>query len=117
MERRRLGRTEHQSSVVALGTAALGRVSQEVADRAIRAALDAGVNHFDVAPRYGEAELRLGPWLPQIRDRVFLGCKTIKRTRAEAWEELQRSLDRLRVDRLDLYQLHSVGKPEDLEQC
>src|SRR5262245_46166203 len=103
MERRRLGRTGHLSSVVALGTAALGRVSQEMADRAIQAALDAGVNHVDVAPSYGEAELRLGPWLPRIREQVFLGCKTLQRTRAEAWEELQRSLDRLQVERLDLY--------------
>jgi aryl-alcohol dehydrogenase-like predicted oxidoreductase len=117
MERRRLGRTGQQSSVVALGTAALGRVSQDVADKAIQAALDAGVNHIDVAPSYGEAELRVGPWMPRIRDQVFLGCKTLERSRDGAWAELQRSLERLQTDRLDLYQLHSVGKPEEMEQA
>jgi aryl-alcohol dehydrogenase-like predicted oxidoreductase len=117
MERRRLGRTGHQSSVVTLGTAAIGRVEQVVADRAIQAALDAGVNHVDVAPTYGDAELRLQPWMPRIRDRVFLGCKTRERTREAARAQLHRSLERLGVDRFDLYQLHSVGKPADLDDC
>jgi len=117
MERRRLGRTGHESSVVTLGTAALGRVDQATADRAIQAALDAGVNHVDVAPSYGEAELRLQPWMPRIRSRVFLGCKTRERTREAATAELHRSLERLGTDRLDLYQLHSVGKLADLDAC
>src|SRR3954466_6006134 len=117
MERRRLGRTGHASSTIALGSAALGRVTQEVADGAIQAALAAGVNHIDVAPSYGDAELRVGPRLPRIRDRVFLGCKTLERTRDGAWAELQRSLERLQTDRVDLYQLHSVGKPEEMEQA
>jgi aryl-alcohol dehydrogenase-like predicted oxidoreductase len=117
MERRRLGRTGHWSSVVTLGTAALGKVDQATADRAIQAALDAGVDHVDVAPSYGDAELRLRPWLPALRDRVFLGCKTRERTREAARAELSRSLERLGVDRLDLYQLHSVGKLADLDAC
>jgi aryl-alcohol dehydrogenase-like predicted oxidoreductase len=117
MERRRLGRTEHQSGVVALGTAALGRVDQATADGAIQAALDAGVNHVDVAPSYGEAELRLQPWMPRIRGGIFLGCKTRERTREAATAELHRSLERLGTDRLDLYQLHSVGKLADLDAC
>ena len=117
MEQRRLGRTGHQSTVVTFGAAAIGRVDQEVADRAIGLAIDRGVNHFDIAPRYGDAELRLGPWMSRIRDRIFLGCKTIERTREAAWAELHRSLERLRTDRLDLYQLHSVGKIADLDQC
>jgi predicted aldo/keto reductase-like oxidoreductase len=117
MERRRLGRTGHSSSVVAFGAAGIGRVPQDVADRAIQAALDAGVNHVDVAPSYGEAELRLRPWLSGIRDRVFLGCKTKERTREGAWAELHRSLERLGVDRLDLYQLHAVGKRHELDAC
>jgi aryl-alcohol dehydrogenase-like predicted oxidoreductase len=117
MERRRLGRTGHWSSVITLGAAGIGRVDQEVADQAIRTALDAGVNHVDVAPSYGEAELRLRPWLPEIRDRVFLGCKTRERTREGAWRELHRSLERLGVDRLDLYQLHAVGKRPELDAC
>lgn len=105
------------SSVVTFGSAGIGRVSQEVADVAIQTALDRGVNHFDVAPSYGEAELRLGPWMPRIRGQIFLGCKTRQRTREEARAELHRSLERLRVDRLDLYQLHSVGKLPDLDLC
>jgi aryl-alcohol dehydrogenase-like predicted oxidoreductase len=117
MERRRLGRTGHESSVVALGTAAIGRVDQAVADRAIQAALDAGVNHVDVAPTYGEAELRLQPWMPRIRQRIFLGCKTRERGRDAAKAELHRSLGRLATDRLDLYQLHAVSKLADLDAC
>jgi len=117
MERRRLGRTGHLSTVVTFGAAGIGRVEQPVADRAIQAALDAGVNHVDVAPTYGDAELRLRPWMARIRDRVFLGCKTRERTRAAATAELSRSLERLGTDRLDLYQLHSVGKLDDLDAC
>ena len=117
MEKRRLGRTGHMSSVVTFGAAGIGRQPQEVADHAIQTALDYGVNHIDVAPRYGEAELRLKPWLPRIRHQVFLGCKTIERTRAAAKAELHRSLERLGTDRLDLYQLHSVGKLVDLDAC
>jgi aryl-alcohol dehydrogenase-like predicted oxidoreductase len=117
MERRRLGRTEHRSSVVALGTAALGKVDQATADGAIQRALDAGVNHVDVAPSYGEAELRLQPWMPRIRGGIFLGCKTRERTREAATAELHRSLERLGTERLDLYQLHSVGKLADLDAC
>ncbi len=117
MERRRLGRTGHESSVVTLGTAAIGRVDQAVADRAVQAALDAGVNHVDVAPTYGDAELRLQPWMPRIRERIFLGCKTRERSRDAAKAELRRSLGRLATDRLDLYQLHAVSKLDDLDAC
>jgi aryl-alcohol dehydrogenase-like predicted oxidoreductase len=117
MERRRLGRTGHLSTVVTFGAAAIGRVEQGVADRAIQTALDHGVNHIDVAPRYGDAELRFKPWMPTIRERIFLGCKTNQRTRDAAKAELHRSLERLGTDRLDLYQLHSVGKLPDLDAC
>lgn len=115
MEKRRLGRTEHMSTVVIFGAAAIGKVSQEVADQAIQAALDGGVNHIDVAPSYGDAELRLKPWIPKIRDQVFLGCKTTRRKKTEAADELRRSLGRLKADRFDLYQLHSVGDMEQLD--
>ena len=117
MERRRLGRTGHLSTVVTFGSAGIGRVDQETADRAIETALAPGVHHVDVAPRYGEAELRLRPWMPRIRGRIFLGCKTGQRTREEASAELSRSLERLGTDRLDLYQLHAVGKLHELDQC
>jgi aryl-alcohol dehydrogenase-like predicted oxidoreductase len=117
MNQRRLGRTGHMSSVVTFGAAGIGRVQQDVADRAIAAALALGVNHIDVAPSYGDAELRLKPWIPKIRKDVFLGCKTRERTRDAAKAELHRSLERLGTDRLDLYQLHSVGKLGDLDAC
>jgi aryl-alcohol dehydrogenase-like predicted oxidoreductase len=117
MERRRLGRTGHASTVVTFGTAGIGRVEQDVADRAIQTVLDHGVNHVDVAPSYGEAELRLRPWMPTIRPRIFLGCKTRERAKDAARAELGRSLERLGTDRLDLYQLHSVGKLVDLDAC
>ena len=95
MEKRRLGRTGHMSTVVTFGAAGIGRVEQDVADRAVQVSLDHGVNHFDVAPGYGDAELRLRPWMPRIRDQVFLGCKTTQRTKEGAKAELHRSLERL----------------------
>jgi aryl-alcohol dehydrogenase-like predicted oxidoreductase len=105
------------STVVALGSAGIGRVDQDTADRAIQTALDSGVNHFDVAPTYGEAELRLKPWMPRIRGKIFLGCKTKERTRDAAKAELHRSLERLGTDRLNLYQLHAVCKLHELDEC
>ena len=115
MEKRRLGRVEHQSSVLIYGAAALSEVSQEVADRSIQEALDGGINHFDVAADYGEAELRLGPWMPEIRDRIFLATKTGRRDRDSAWREINASLQRLRTDRVDLLQLHAIGDLDQLD--
>ncbi|MDX6309267.1 MAG: hypothetical protein QOI06_2313 [Nocardioidaceae bacterium] len=109
MEKRRLGRLEHQSSVLIYGGAALSDVSQDVADRSIQQALDGGINHFDVAADYGEAELRLGPWMSETRDRIFLATKTGKRDRESAWREIHASLQRLQTDRVDLLQLHAIG--------
>jgi len=115
MEKRRLGRTGHLSTVVILGGAAFGKVSQPEADEGMRLALEHGVNHIDVAPTYGDAELRLAPWVERMRDRFFLGCKTGKRDRRGAEEELRHSLERLRTDSLDLYQLHSVTSLDELD--
>jgi aryl-alcohol dehydrogenase-like predicted oxidoreductase len=115
MEKRRLGRLEHQSSVLIYGAAALGEVTQDVADRSIREALDGGINHFDVAADYGDAELRLGPWMSQIRDRIFLATKTGRRDRESAWQEINTSLDRLQTDRVDLLQLHAIGDLGELD--
>ena len=109
MEKRRLGRLEHQSSVLIYGAAALGEVSQDVADRSIQEALDGDINHFDVAADYGDAELRLGPWMSQIRDRIFLATKTGRRDRESAWREINASLQRLQTDHVDLLQLHAIG--------
>lgn len=118
MEKRRLGRTEHQSTVVTFGTYAIGVVSQDEADRAIEYAVERGINHFDVAPTYADAEERLGSYLKRhpLPD-VFIGCKTEQRTKAGAWEYLKRTLDYLGRDKFDLYQLHAVCSESDLEAC
>ena len=115
MEKRRLGRLEHRSSVLIYGAAALSDVTQDVADRSIQEALDGGINHLDVAASYGDAELRLGPWMSQIRDRIFLATKTGQRDRESAWREINASLERLQTDRVDLIQLHAVGDVGELD--
>jgi aryl-alcohol dehydrogenase-like predicted oxidoreductase len=115
MEKRRLGRLEHQSSVLIYGAAALGDVSQDEADRSIQEALDGGINHFDVAADYGDAELRLGPWMSEVRDRIFLATKTGRRDRESAWQEINASLQRLQTDRVDLLQLHAIGDLGELD--
>jgi aryl-alcohol dehydrogenase-like predicted oxidoreductase len=115
MEKRRLGRLEHHSTVLIYGAAALAEVSQEVADRSVEEALAAGINHFDVAAGYGDAELRLGPWMSQIRDRIFLATKTGNRDRESAWRQINDSLRRLQTDHVDLLQLHAVGDLDDLD--
>ncbi|GAA1136814.1 aldo/keto reductase [Nocardioides aquiterrae] len=117
METRRLGRLEHRSSVLIYGAAALSDVTQDVADRAIQDALDGGINHLDVAADYGDAELRLGPWMPEIRDRVFLATKTGRRDRESAWREINASLERLQTGRVDLLQLHAVGDLAELDRA
>ena len=111
---RRLGRLEHRSSVLVYGAAALSEVSQDVADTSIAAAIDAGINHFDVAASYGDAELRLGPWSGRLGADAFLATKTGERERDAAWAQINRSLERLQVDRVDLVQLHAVGDLADL---
>ena len=117
MQTRRFGRTGHMSSIIIFGAFAVGMLDQEEADAAMELVLEHGVNHIDVAPSYAEAELRLGPWLEAHRDRFFLGCKTQLRGTEEAHEELHRSLERLRVDSFDLFQLHAVTTMEELEDC
>jgi predicted aldo/keto reductase-like oxidoreductase len=114
---RRFGRTGHMSSIIIFGAFAVGMLDQKEADAVMELVLDHGVNHIDVAPSYADAELRLGPWLEAHRDRFFLGCKTQLRGRQEAREELHRSLERLRVDSFDLFQLHAVTTMEELEAC
>ncbi|MGE5223180.1 MAG: aldo/keto reductase [Omnitrophica WOR_2 bacterium] len=116
MEKRRFGRTNHMSTVAIFGAASLGDVSQAEAEKAFEQVLSAGVNHIDVAPSYGHAEALLGPMLPAVRDRFFLGCKTTERTRDGAAAELRASLKRLQVDRFDLYQFHAVTSMEELDQ-
>jgi aryl-alcohol dehydrogenase-like predicted oxidoreductase len=116
VERRRLGKLGHDSSVLIYGAAALGEVTQEVADQSVQQALDAGINHFDVAASYGDAELRLGPWMPRIRDQIFLATKTGERSAEPAWRQINASLERLQTDHVDLLQLHAVGDLDELDK-
>ena len=117
MEHRRLGRLGRENSVLIFGGAALSEVSEEEADRAISLALEAGVDHFDTAADYGDSELHYGRWMPEIRDRIFLSTKTGRRDKDAARREIEASLERLRVDRVDLIQLHAVNDLEDLDRA
>jgi len=114
MEKRRLGKTEHMSSVLTFGSAALWQVTQAEADSAIELAIQHGINHFDVSPRYGQAEMRLGPWMEKHHKEIFLACKTTERSKVKAWESIKQSLETLRVDYFDLYQFHGVNDLETL---
>ncbi len=102
------GKTGHQSSRTIFGSVSLGEVSQSEADRALDLLWEFGVNHIDTAPKYGEAELRLGPWMKKYRDKFFLATKTNERTYRDAKDQFQRSLDRLQVDHVDLLQFHNL---------
>lgn len=109
------GRTGHDSSRVIFGAAALGAMRQERADELLEVLLEHGVNHLDVAASYGDAELRLAPWLAAHPDTFFLATKTGERTGDGARAELERSLERLGVDSVDLIQLHNLVEPDEWE--
>jgi aryl-alcohol dehydrogenase-like predicted oxidoreductase len=111
------GKTGHESSRTLLGAAAYGGVTQKEADRSIDLALSYGINHFDVAASYGEAELRLGDWIRRHGRDFFLATKTGERSFAKAREEIRRSLERLHVDQVDLIQLHNLVDPVEWEQA
>jgi aryl-alcohol dehydrogenase-like predicted oxidoreductase len=111
------GRTGHGSTRTIFGAAALSSVSQDDADRTLEVLFQYGVNHIDVAASYGDAELRIAPWMDRFRDRFFLATKTGERSYQGAREELQRSLDRLRVDRVDLWQLHNLVDPGEWDEA
>ena len=111
------GRTGHQSTRLLFGAAALARASQEAADRGLELLLEAGVNHIDTAASYGDAELRIGPWMREHRGRFFLASKTGQRGYDAARVEIRRSLERLRVEQLDLLQLHNLVQEEEWEQA
>ena len=115
MQTRRFGRTGHMSTVAIFGGAAFSKITQEDADRVIEQVIEAGVNHIDIAPSYGQAEERVGPWMPRERQRFFLGCKTQERTKEGAWNELRQSLKRLQTETFDLYQFHAITKMEELD--
>lgn len=113
IEKRPFGRTGQMSTVTLFGAAALSRATQAEADRVLDILLEYGVNHIDVAARYGDAELRIAPWMARHRHEFFLATKTGKRLYQDARDEIHRSLDRLRVDAVDLIQLHALLHPDD----
>ena len=117
IEKRPFGRTGHMSSAVLFGAAALGKVDQATADRVLDLLLEHGVNHIDTAPNYGDAELRIGPWMDRHRGDFFLATKTALRDYAGAKTDIHRSLERLRTDRIDLLQLHALIHPDEWEQA
>ncbi|HEY5954703.1 MAG TPA: aldo/keto reductase [Terrimicrobiaceae bacterium] len=105
------GRTGHESSRMVFGGAALSQVTQKDADQVLEALLHYGVNHIDVAASYGDAELRVAPWLKQHPGRFFVATKTGGRTYDDARRDIHRSLERLGVPRVDLIQLHNLADP------
>ncbi|MGH2354154.1 MAG: aldo/keto reductase [Chloroflexota bacterium] len=115
MQYRELGHTGQQLSVIGFGGIVVTDVPQPDADRLVASAVERGVTYFDVAPSYGNAEERLGPALAPFRNDVFLACKTQARDAAGAQSELDRSLQRMRTDHFDLYQLHAMTKLEDVD--
>src|SRR5918997_69192 len=117
MEHRRLGRLGRENSGLIFGGAALAEGGEKEADRAISLALEAGGDHFDTAADYGDSELHYGRWMAEIRDDIFLSTKTGERDKGLARHQIEASLERLRVDRVDLIQLHAVCDVEDLDRA
>lgn len=113
IQKLKFGRTKQLSTRTLFGAAALSQVTQAEADRVLEVLLEYGVNHIDTAASYGEAELRLGPWMDQYRQHFFLATKTGERTYQKARDEIHRSLERLRVDQIDLLQLHNLVDPTE----
>ena len=107
------GRLGHLSTRTLFGATALSHVSQDEADRTLDVLLEYGVNHIDVAAGYGDAELRIAPWLKRYPDQFFIATKTGQRTAQAGKEELHRSLDRMGIDHVDLWQLHNLADPID----
>jgi aryl-alcohol dehydrogenase-like predicted oxidoreductase len=105
---RRFGRSGHMSTIAIFGAAAFSQISQEDADRVMEQVIEAGINHIDIAPSYG-------PWMPRERERFFLGCKTMERTKDGAWKELRQSLKRLQTETFDLYQAHAITTLQELD--
>ena len=109
------GNTGHKSSRTIFGGAAFWSVTQDEADSTLDLLLKYGINHIDTAASYGDSELRIGPWMREHRKTFFLATKTEKRTYSEAKEELHKSLDRLKVDYVDLWQMHNLVNPQQWE--
>src|SRR5918992_5553129 len=113
---RRLGRTEHNSTIAILGGAAFARSTPEQTAVSFTDAISRGVNHLDIAPRYGLAEELVGPLLPSVRDKLFVACKTTRRNPDGVRAQLEESLTKLQTDHFDLYQLHAVTDLDVLDE-
>lgn len=111
------GGTGHASTRILFGAYALSKTTQVEADRILELLLEYGVNHIDTAIMYGNAEKRIGPWMEKHRGDFFIATKTRRRTYQGAWDDLQRSLDRLRVDYVDLWQMHGLTSPAGWERA
>jgi predicted aldo/keto reductase-like oxidoreductase len=116
IEKRSLGRTGEMLSMIGFGGIIVMNATPAEASESVKLAIDSGINYFDVAPSYGDAEVKLGPALEQYRKDVFLACKTTQRSKNEATAELEKSLKNLRTDHFDLYQFHAVTTIEDVEK-
>ena len=116
IEQRALGKTGKVLSMIGFGGILVMNATAEEASGLVKQAIDAGINYFDVAPSYGNAETMLGPALEPYRQQVFLACKTGKRNRDGARAELEQSLKNLRTDHFDLYQFHAVTSMQDVEE-
>jgi predicted aldo/keto reductase-like oxidoreductase len=116
IQKRLLGKTGEHLSIIGFGGILVSGVEQSEANAIVREAIDRGINYFDVAPSYGDAEEHLGPALEEFRKDVFLACKTTERQKEGAVAELHESLRKLRTDHFDLYQLHGMTTREDFEQ-
>ncbi|MFW9902575.1 MAG: aldo/keto reductase [Candidatus Thorarchaeota archaeon] len=116
MQTRIFGKTGAKVSIITMGGCGLGYVDQNEADKAIQLVLDHGINMIDVAPTYGNAEIRLNPWIQKHRNKFFLAVKTLKRNKKGAWRQLNRSLEKLGTTYFDLYQFHAVSSVDELNQ-
>lgn len=116
VRKRKLGKTEDELSIIGFGGIMLNDNSQEFANALVAKAFEMGVNYFDVAPKYGNAEERLGPALKLFRKECFLACKTRERDAVGAQQDLENSLRKMQTDYFDLYQLHELTTDEEVEQ-
>jgi predicted aldo/keto reductase-like oxidoreductase len=115
IEKRSLGKTGEMISMIGFGGIVVKDANPGDASALVKLAIDSGINYFDVAPSYGDAEIKLGPALEPYRKNVFLACKTTKRTKSESRLELEQSLKHLRTDHLDLYQFHAVTTLDEVD--
>ncbi len=115
--KRKLGRAADELSIIGFGGIMLNKNSQEFANENIARAVDSGINYFDVAPSYGDAQDRMGPALKPYRDKCFLACKTTKRDKKGAEEELNLSLQKLKTDHFDVYQMHALTTVDEVKKA